>query len=58
MSATALPDQLSDAARSFASEPKQLLIVPGANHFFDRHLGALSETLSQALSGLAEGVPS
>ena len=40
------------------SEPKQLLIVPGANHFFDRHLGALSEALSQALSGLAEGVPS
>jgi acyl-CoA reductase-like NAD-dependent aldehyde dehydrogenase len=26
MSATALPDQLSEAARSFASEPKQLLI--------------------------------
>jgi len=40
------------------SEPKQLLIVPGANHFFDRHLGALAEVLSKALSGLVEGVPS
>ncbi len=34
------------------AEPRELIRVPGATHFFDRQLGALAEALSQALSGL------
>lgn len=37
------------------SEPRELIRVPGATHFFDRQLGALAEALSQALSGLVPG---
>ena len=39
--------------REFAgwSDPKQLIRIAGANHFFDRQLGPLAEALSQALPG-------
>jgi uncharacterized protein len=37
------------------SEPKTLLRIEGATHFFDKQLGALSEALSQALAGPAQG---
>ena len=40
------------------SEPRDLIRVPGATHFFDKQLGALSDALSEALSGLAQGQPS
>jgi len=45
MSATALPDQLSEAARGFASEPKQLLI---GGEKVDAADGATFETLDPA----------
>src|SRR3954449_7339409 len=45
MSATALPDQLNDAARAFASEPKQLLIGGEKSDAAD---GATFETLDPA----------
>jgi acyl-CoA reductase-like NAD-dependent aldehyde dehydrogenase len=45
MSATALPDQLSEAARSFASQPKQLLI---GGEKVDAADGATFETLDPA----------
>jgi acyl-CoA reductase-like NAD-dependent aldehyde dehydrogenase len=45
MSATALPDQLSETARSFASEPKQLLI---GGEKVDAADGATFETLDPA----------
>jgi acyl-CoA reductase-like NAD-dependent aldehyde dehydrogenase len=45
MSATALPDQLSEAARSFASEPKQLLID---GEKVDAADGATFETIDPA----------
>ena len=32
-------------------EPKRLILVEGATHFFDKQLGALSEALLQALVG-------
>src|SRR5262249_45055302 len=31
------------------AEPKELIRVPGGNHFFDKQLGVLAEALSQAL---------
>jgi len=33
------------------AEPKSLIKVEGATHFFDRQLGELSEVLDQALPG-------
>src|SRR3954454_24862484 len=45
MSATALPDQLSDVVRAFASEPKQLLI---GGEKADAADGATFETLDPA----------
>ena len=33
------------------AEPKQMIPIPGANHFFDRQLGPLAEALSQAFPG-------
>ena len=35
------------------SEPRELIRVPGATHFFDKQLGTLADAMSQALSGLA-----
>src|SRR5436190_12061337 len=49
MSATALPDQLSDAARSFASEPKQLLI---GGEKVDAADGATFETIDPATANV------
>jgi acyl-CoA reductase-like NAD-dependent aldehyde dehydrogenase len=49
MSATALPDQLSEAARSFASEPKQLLI---GGEKVDAADGATFETIDPATANV------
>src|ERR671935_228120 len=58
MSATALPDQLSDVARAFASEPKQLLI---GGEKVDAADGATFETLDPAtgnvITTVAQGGP-
>jgi hypothetical protein len=35
------------------AEPKKLVEVPGASHFFDRQLGALAEAMNEALAGAA-----
>ncbi len=37
------------------AEPKYLIRVPGATHFFDRQLGALSQALHQAMLGVGQG---
>jgi hypothetical protein len=37
------------------SEPRRLVEVEGASHFFDRRLGELAEALHQALAGPAPG---
>ena len=46
--------------QEFASwmEPKELLRVEGATHFYDRQLGALGDALLQALSEVAKNSPS
>jgi acyl-CoA reductase-like NAD-dependent aldehyde dehydrogenase len=58
MSTTAIPDQLSDAARAFASEPKQLLI---GGQKADAADGATFETLDPAtgnvITTVAQGGP-
>jgi hypothetical protein len=40
--------------REFAtwSEPREIVRVPGATHFFDRQLGALAEAIARMVSGL------
>jgi len=53
MSATALPDQLSEAARAFASEPKQLLI---GGEKVDAVDGATFETLDPATGNVITSV--
>ena len=35
------------------AEPKKLVEIPGANHFFDRQLGALADAMHEALAGVA-----
>jgi len=35
------------------AEPKELIEIPGASHFFDRQLGALADAMHQALAGAA-----
>jgi alpha/beta superfamily hydrolase len=40
------------------AEPKTLIEVPGATHFFDRQLGELGEALHQALDGPAKDATS
>jgi hypothetical protein len=44
-----------DLAREYAlwAEPRELVEVPGATHFFDRQLGALAEVVVQALGAAA-----
>ena len=49
------PVALLEREFSTWAEPRELIKVPGATHFFDKQLGALAEALSQALSGLAAG---
>jgi uncharacterized protein len=39
------------------AEPKKLIRVEGAGHFFDKHLGALGEALSQELQPQLERKP-
>jgi alpha/beta superfamily hydrolase len=36
------------------SEPKKLILIEGASHFFDRQLGALAEALRHELEGPAK----
>jgi len=43
------PDRLRPAFEGWA-EPKRLVLIPGANHFFDRHLGDLSRALRENLT--------
>ncbi len=40
------------------AEPKKLVRVDGANHFFDKQLGPLGEVLLQGLAALPVGLPS
>ena len=47
-----------DAAReAFArwAEPKRLIEIPGATHFFDKQLGALAKAMHEALADAAGG---
>ena len=37
------------------AEPRDLIRIPAATHFFDRQLGALAEAISRALSGRVSG---
>jgi alpha/beta superfamily hydrolase len=37
------------------AEPKQVIWVPDASHFFDRQLGALTQALHEGLDGVAAG---
>ena len=43
------PAALREQFRRWA-EPKKLVEIPGATHFFDRQLGALAEAMHEALS--------
>jgi hypothetical protein len=40
---------------SLWAEPKTLVKIEGASHFFDRQLGSLSEALDQAMAGARAG---
>ncbi|MGH7742883.1 MAG: alpha/beta hydrolase [Candidatus Eiseniibacteriota bacterium] len=42
------PDALEQEWPKWA-EPRELIVIPGANHFFDRQLGDLSAALTRAL---------
>ena len=48
------PAALEQAFPDWA-EPKTLLQVEGATHFFDKRLGALADALHQALAGPSQG---
>jgi alpha/beta superfamily hydrolase len=37
------------------AEPRTLVEIPGATHFFDRQLGALADAMHEALAGPARG---
>ena len=37
------------------AEPKQLIKIEGASHFFDRQLGELKQILLEALAGDSKG---
>jgi alpha/beta superfamily hydrolase len=51
-----LPQRLDAEFPSWA-EPKRLVKVDGAGHFFDRQLGALGSAIETALTGAASGQP-
>lgn len=51
------PLALLEAEFPHWAEPKELVTIEGASHFFDRQLGALGEALERALS-TAAGAPS
>jgi len=38
------------------AEPKELVKIPGATHFFDRQLGALADAMREALTPVVGGV--
>jgi uncharacterized protein len=52
---TCPPHQLHAQYTGWA-EPKELVEVPGASHFFDRQLGALAQALEEHLKGPAAGL--
>lgn len=39
------------------AEPKHLIEIPGATHFFDRQLGPLADAMHEALAEAARGAP-
>ena len=49
------PAELLGQAFGGWSEPKTLVTVPGANHFFDRHLSQLAQVLRENLGEAARG---
>jgi alpha/beta superfamily hydrolase len=54
---TCLPAALEAEFPSWA-EPKRLIWIEGATHFFDRQLGPLAEAMSQALEPAARAATS
>ena len=55
---TVCPPELLERELPRWAGPRELIVVPGANHFFDSQLGALAHALSQALSEPARGAGS
>jgi alpha/beta superfamily hydrolase len=49
------PQPLLEAEFARWAEPKRLVLVPGATHFFDRQLGDLARALNDALAEPARG---
>lgn len=49
-----------DLEREFPNwaDPKRLLLVEGASHFFDKQLGGLANALNEGLSGFGIGITS
>jgi alpha/beta superfamily hydrolase len=52
---TVCPPELLERELPLWAEPRELILVPGASHFFDKQLGALAHALSQALAEPARG---
>jgi hypothetical protein len=52
------PPETLQAEYALWAEPRRLVLVEGANHFFDRQLGALSQALLQELSVPVTGATS
>ena len=52
---TVCPPELLERELPRWAGPRELIMVPGASHFFDRQLGALAHALSQALAEPARG---
>lgn len=50
---TCKPEELAKQLPLWA-EPKKLVLIEGASHFFDRQLGALAEALKRELEGPAK----
>jgi alpha/beta superfamily hydrolase len=49
-----LPGALKPQYETWA-EPKQLILIEGASHFFDKQLGALANAMAEALKPAVEG---
>ena len=52
------PPAALEAAFPAWREPKRLVLVPGATHFYDRQLGALSDALRRGLAQMETPAPS
>lgn len=55
---TVCPLEALEREFAYWAEPKHLIRVPGASHFFDKQLGALADALRQGLSEPAAGAAS